>query len=134
TLGYQSSSYLTDRVPALGLVDLPFLFRSTEEARAAMDGALGQALARRIEDQADYRILGWFEDGFRHISHRTRSVRTPSPRADVRSARRLRGRGAAPHRRRASAVRQGPTHTGRDQARLAPQKLRAALTGSGCAP
>src|SRR6202795_4106051 len=26
TLGYQSSSYLTDRVPALGFVDLPFLF------------------------------------------------------------------------------------------------------------
>ena len=25
TLGYQSSSYLTDRVPELGLVDLPFL-------------------------------------------------------------------------------------------------------------
>src|SRR6202035_4619934 len=28
TLGYQSSSYLTDRVPQLGFVDLPFLFRS----------------------------------------------------------------------------------------------------------
>jgi TRAP-type C4-dicarboxylate transport system substrate-binding protein len=26
TLGYQSSSYLTDRVPELGFVDLPFLF------------------------------------------------------------------------------------------------------------
>ena len=29
TLGYQSSSYLTDRVPELGLVDLPFLFADT---------------------------------------------------------------------------------------------------------
>jgi tripartite ATP-independent transporter DctP family solute receptor len=78
TLGYQSSSYLTDRVPELGLVDLPFLFRSAEQARAAMDGALGQALARRIEDKVDYRILGWFENGFRHISNRTRTVRTPA--------------------------------------------------------
>ena len=26
TLGYQSSSYLTDRVPELSFVDLPFLF------------------------------------------------------------------------------------------------------------
>ena len=43
TLGYQSSSYLTDRVPELGFVDLPFLFASTDAARAAMDGALGRA-------------------------------------------------------------------------------------------
>src|SRR3954454_12589020 len=46
TLGYQSSSYLTDRVPELGLVDLPFLFAGNAQARAAMDGALGRYLAR----------------------------------------------------------------------------------------
>src|SRR6266849_2164457 len=38
TLGYQSSSYLTDRVPELGFVDLPFLFEQRDQARAAMDG------------------------------------------------------------------------------------------------
>src|ERR1700741_2205903 len=54
TLGYQSSSYLTDRVPELGVVDLPFLFRHIEEARAAIDGALGQLLARRIEERVNY--------------------------------------------------------------------------------
>ena len=46
TLGYQSSSYLTDRVPELGVADLPFLFARTQSARAAMDGALGDVLAR----------------------------------------------------------------------------------------
>src|ERR1700674_2629368 len=45
TLGYQSSSYLTDRVAELGIVDYPFVFQTTAEARAAMDGDLGQALA-----------------------------------------------------------------------------------------
>ena len=34
TLGYQSSSYLTDRVPELGFVDLPFLFADNAQARA----------------------------------------------------------------------------------------------------
>src|SRR6202166_1725618 len=48
TLGYQSSSYLTDRVPALGFVDLPFLFASNAAARGAMDGALGDFLARKV--------------------------------------------------------------------------------------
>src|ERR1700686_86297 len=49
TLGYQSSSYLTDRVSELGIADLPFLFAERDRARAAIDGALGQYLAERIE-------------------------------------------------------------------------------------
>jgi TRAP-type C4-dicarboxylate transport system substrate-binding protein len=77
TLGYQSSSYLTDRVPELGFVDLPFLFADTGQARAAMDGALGQRLAQAIERETKFRILGWYENGFRHISNRVRAVRTP---------------------------------------------------------
>ena len=84
TLGYQSSSYLTDRVPELGFVDLPFLFETTAQARAAIDGALGQMLARRIEERVDYRILGFFENGFRHLSNRLRPVRTPADLAGMR--------------------------------------------------
>ena len=78
TLGYQSSSYLTDRVPELGFVDLPFLFEHREEARAAVDGELGRFLAAKTEERIDYRILGYFENGFRHISNRLRTVRTPA--------------------------------------------------------
>jgi TRAP-type C4-dicarboxylate transport system substrate-binding protein len=77
TLGYQSSSYLTDRVPELGFVDQPFLFSSNAQARAAMDGALGDFLARKTEERINYRILGWFENGFRHISNRLRPIHLP---------------------------------------------------------
>src|SRR3984893_16715382 len=105
TLGYQSSSYLTDRVPELGFVDLPFLFAHTERARAAVDGALGQLLADKIEERVNYRILGFFENGFRPLSNRLRPVRIPArapghpdrgsaeptPGADLRAP----GRGAA---------------------------------------
>jgi tripartite ATP-independent transporter DctP family solute receptor len=78
TLGYQSSSYMTDRVPDVGLADLPFLFPTTEKARAAMDGQLGQVLTVKIEERMNYRILGYFENGFRHVSNRIRPVRTPA--------------------------------------------------------
>ena len=78
TLGYQSSSYLTDRVPELGFVDLPFLFANNAQARGAMDGELGRFLAQKIEDRIGYRILGWFENGFRHISNRLRPIHTPA--------------------------------------------------------
>jgi TRAP-type C4-dicarboxylate transport system substrate-binding protein len=78
TLGYQSSSYLTDRVPELGFVDLPFLFDRTAAARAAVDGPLGKFLAGKIEERVNYRILGYFENGFRHISNRLRPVHEPA--------------------------------------------------------
>jgi len=78
TLGYQSSSYLTDRVPELGFVDLPFLFSSNAQARGAMDGTLGDFLVKKIEERIDYRILGWFENGFRHISNRLHPIHLPT--------------------------------------------------------
>jgi TRAP-type transport system periplasmic protein len=84
TLGYQSSSYLTDRVGELGFVDLAFLFAQRDAARAAMDGALGSFLAEAIERRVDYRILGWFENGFRQISNRLRPVRAPVDLKDMR--------------------------------------------------
>jgi tripartite ATP-independent transporter DctP family solute receptor len=84
TLGYQSSSYLTHRVPELGIVDLPFLFPDTQAARAAMDGALGETLAGKIEEHVNYRVLGWFENGFRHVSNRLRPVHRPADLAGMR--------------------------------------------------
>ena len=84
TLGYQSSSYLTDRVPELGFVDLPFLLAQRDQARSAMDGALGRLLAEKIEQRVNYRILGWFENGFRQISNRLRTVHLPADLKDMR--------------------------------------------------
>src|SRR6187402_2930097 len=83
TLGYQSSSYLTDRVPELGFVDLPFLFSSNAQARCAMDGALGEFMVRKTEERINYRILGWFENGFRHISNRLRPIYLPADMKDM---------------------------------------------------
>ena len=83
TLGYQSSSYLTDRVPELSFVDLPFLFRDNDHARGAMDGALGKRLVQAVESKCDFRILGWYENGFRHISNRVRTVCTPGDLKDI---------------------------------------------------
>jgi len=84
TLAYQSTSYLTSRVPELGLVDLPFLFEDLEQARAAMDGKLGEYLTERIEARIGYRMLGYLENGYRHVSNRLRPVRAPSDLAGMR--------------------------------------------------
>ena len=77
TVSYQSSSYLTDRVPELGFVDLPFLFKDNAQARYAMDGDLGKYLSRKTEERINYKILGYFENGFRQISNKIRPIHTP---------------------------------------------------------
>ena len=78
SLGYQSTSYQTDRIPELGFADLPFLFSDNDaQAREAIDGALGRISRKKIEEKANYRILGYFENGFRQISNRLRPVHMP---------------------------------------------------------
>jgi TRAP-type C4-dicarboxylate transport system substrate-binding protein len=79
TLAYQSTSYLTERVPELEFADLPFLFKSLEQVRSAMDGKLGAYLSRKIEERIPgYHMLGYFENGYRHVSNRLRPVHAPA--------------------------------------------------------
>jgi len=84
TIAYQSTSYLTGRVPELGFVDLLYLFDNNEQARNAIDGKVGKYLTRKIEDRVNYRVLGYFENGFRQISNQLRPVRAPSDLAGMR--------------------------------------------------
>jgi len=79
TLAYQSTSYLTERVPELEFIDLPFLFENLEQARAAMDGMLGAYMSRKIEERVPgYHMLGYLENGYRHVSNRIRPVHAPA--------------------------------------------------------
>jgi len=85
TLAYQSTSYLADRVPELDLADLPFLFDDLEHARAAMDGKFGAWLTAKIEERIPgYKVLGYFENGYRHVSNKLRPVRTLADLAGMR--------------------------------------------------
>ena len=83
TLSYQSTSYLKDRVPELGFVDLPFLFPTLEKAREAFDGDLGAHLNACIEREYNYRMFGYFENGFRHISNKERAIHLPEDLAGL---------------------------------------------------
>lgn len=73
-------AYLTmsTGIPELEVAALPFLFSESAEARAAMDGPLGQAAKTRIEANSNFHILDYFENGFRHVSNSIRPVHTPA--------------------------------------------------------
>ncbi len=80
TLAYATMS---TGIPELEVAALPFLFTSTDEARTAMDGALGAGAIERIEAENNYRVLGFFENGFRHVSNDIRPVHTPADLAGL---------------------------------------------------
>lgn len=77
--GTLSLAYLTmfNNIPALQVAALPFLFPNGAAARAAMDGALGQSAIETIEADSNLRVLGFFENGFRHVSNSVRPVHGP---------------------------------------------------------
>lgn len=77
TLCFFSTSYLVDRVPELGIIDLPYVFGSLGHAHAALDGALGAALSDRTRRRTGLLPLGYWDNGFRHISTRDAAVHAP---------------------------------------------------------
>ena len=83
--GVPSLAYLTmsNGVPELEVAALPFLFSDSATARAAMDGELGQSAIKSIEADSNYRVLGFFENGFRHVSNNLRPVHTPADMKDL---------------------------------------------------
>jgi C4-dicarboxylate-binding protein DctP len=74
---YFSTSYLGDRVPELDALEQPFLFADLDEAHAALDGELGDGLTQAVEAQTGFTVLGYWDNGFRHLTNRLRPVRTP---------------------------------------------------------
>jgi len=42
-----------------------------------MDGDLGKYLSKKTEERINYKILGYFENGFRQISNKIRPIHTP---------------------------------------------------------
>jgi TRAP-type C4-dicarboxylate transport system substrate-binding protein len=76
-LCYFASSYLAGRVPALGVFDIPFAVADRARIYAALDRSLGATLAAAVAAATGYRVLGFWDNGFRHISNRLRPLRHP---------------------------------------------------------
>jgi TRAP-type C4-dicarboxylate transport system substrate-binding protein len=76
-LCYFSSSYLGARVPELNVLETPFLFDDLAAAHRALDGRLGESLAEAVRVNTGFEVLGFWDNGFRHLSNRLRPVHLP---------------------------------------------------------
>ena len=75
---YFASSYLAARVPALGVFDQPFHAEPRDATFAALDADTGASLANAVAAATPYRVLGFWDNGIRHISNAVRPIRTPA--------------------------------------------------------
>lgn len=74
---YFSASYLAERVPNIGLLDLPFEIADRAQAYEILDGPVGHRLATELEHSTPYRVLGFWDNGFRNLSNRLRPIAVP---------------------------------------------------------
>jgi tripartite ATP-independent transporter DctP family solute receptor len=72
-------------VPAAEIQGVPFAFHNSQQAHAALDGALGDFLIKEMESRGIYAVPGGaLENGFRQICSVSRAVRTPDDLAGYR--------------------------------------------------
>jgi tripartite ATP-independent transporter DctP family solute receptor len=71
-----STGPLGNFVPEVYVLDLPFLFRDYDHARAVLDGEIGDELLAKIGEN-ELVGLAWTENGFRHVTNSQRAVNTP---------------------------------------------------------
>jgi TRAP-type transport system periplasmic protein len=75
---YISSLRYAKWVPELALFDLPFQFPDRAAAYKVLDGKLGQSLKAKTAAQSPFRLLAYWDNGFRHFSNKVRPIRKPA--------------------------------------------------------
>ncbi len=75
-LGSIGQGAMLSVVPEVAALGLPFLFASLPEAWAALDGPIGQDLARRIETK-NLVFLAWWCNGIRQVTNSRRPITKP---------------------------------------------------------
>jgi tripartite ATP-independent transporter DctP family solute receptor len=71
-------SPLNNLVPETQVLTLPFIFRDVSHVHKTVDGAVGDELAKLIEQRLNMVVVSWFDAGARSMYTRTRPVRTPA--------------------------------------------------------
>jgi TRAP-type C4-dicarboxylate transport system substrate-binding protein len=75
---YISTIRFSGRVPDLQLLELPFLVEDRDQAFKLLDGPVGRELRERIAATSGCRVLGFWDNGFRHLTNRVRPIRRPA--------------------------------------------------------
>ena len=81
---YISTVRFTGAVPEFRLLELPFVVKDRRSINEALDGGLGDYFKRRVRETLPVRILGFWDNGFRHFSNSVRPIRAPADCGGIR--------------------------------------------------
>lgn len=74
-LTWVGAAFLSRIAPELEAVSLPFVFRNRETAFRVIDGPVGAAIDKKLQDKG-FLTLGWMELGARHITNSRGPIRS----------------------------------------------------------
>lgn len=77
-IGYMASGYLSARVPELEVLELPFTVDNRETALSALDRSAGEILTQAVAQKTGFHVLGFWDNGFRHLSNAVRPIQHPT--------------------------------------------------------
>jgi TRAP-type transport system periplasmic protein len=75
---YLSTVRFAKWVPELKLLELPFVVKDRKAICAAFTGGFGGLVSRRMRESTPYRLLGLWDNGFRHFTNKVRPIRMPA--------------------------------------------------------
>ncbi|MEM8581536.1 MAG: TRAP transporter substrate-binding protein [Pseudomonadota bacterium] len=75
------SSVMSSVAPEFGIFEMPYIIRDRDHMKR-VQGALGDTFQEAALGQG-YRIIGYMENGFRHITNNVRPINTPEDLAGV---------------------------------------------------
>jgi TRAP-type C4-dicarboxylate transport system substrate-binding protein len=74
---YMSTVRFTQAAPELSILELPFLVKDRQTVYRALDGDYGETARRHIRENSPFRVLGFWDNGFRHLTNSVRTIRKP---------------------------------------------------------
>lgn len=75
-MGVASTGPIGAFVQEVFVFDLPYLFKDLNHAYAVLDGEIGKELGQKIEENANVKLLGWMENGYRSLTNSSLPIRT----------------------------------------------------------
>ena len=74
---YISTLRFTSWAPQLAMFELPFVVRDRPTVIRALDTELGRVFSERLHERSPFRVLGFWDNGIRHVTNKVRRIRTP---------------------------------------------------------
>ena len=75
---YMSTVRFTRYAPELSALELPFVVRDRAALFGILDGTLGAQIRERMLRNSPFRVLGFWDNGYRHLTNRERPIRSPA--------------------------------------------------------